>query len=123
MPSLWDRFSGWVNEHILGKEEEAEEEEQYPPPIQPPEYGEDVEYPEEPYDFGANDPIHIQDEFGDHGTKTYEEWYQDSLLSSREFHDKYGDDWYNLDIIDFLEDYYDIDWDWESWRTAYEEAQ
>lgn len=120
---LWQRFKGFVNKQILRRGEEmAPAPPPAPPPIPEPSFAPEPVYqpPEQPLEIPDN-YIHIVDDFGvDRGTQTYEGWYQDTLLSSEEFHLKYGYDFYNTDIIEWLEDYYGIEWDWDTWRTEYE---
>lgn len=116
--SLWSRFKGWVNEHIA---------QQPSGPLLPDMLSPDVFTPVPPtqepeyYSEPGDDQITIIDDFGtNQGTQSYGGWYQDSLLTSEEFHAKYDQDFYNLTLIYLLEEQLDIEWDWETWRGNYE---
>lgn len=63
----------------------------------------------------------IYDAYGDVLAEgTFEDLYNDSLLTAEEFEQIYGD--YTItDLIYDLEMAYDIEWDWETWRELYGE--
>lgn len=89
-----------------------------PPPPLPPE--------EPPGGDGGDDygMIHVVDDFGiDRGTQTWDDWYRDTLLYREPFHQKFGYDFSNIDLIYLLEEILDIEWDWETWRNDYARAQ
>lgn len=122
--ALWDRVKSWVNEHIL--ETPALETQVPDEPILPEEpLG---GYPEEPLEGGENpityedsdEQITIVDDYGIfRGEMTFEEWWNASLLTSEQFHERFGYDFYNVELIYLLEEQLDIDWDWDSWREKY----
>lgn len=119
MASRWSRFKGWVNQHILAQPPSTPDL----PDMLSPDVFTPVAPTDEPdyyYDPTQGD-ITIIDDFGvNHGTQSYNDWYQDSLLTSEEFHAKYGPDFYNRTLIFLLEEELDIMWDWETWRNQYE---
>lgn len=56
------------------------------------------------------------------GTQTFDQWYNDTLLSRDEFIAKWGSDFYARDIIDYFTFDLDYDWNWADWAAEYEAA-
>lgn len=50
---------------------------------------------------------------------TFSELYEETLLTAEEFYEFYGDDYTITDLIQDLEYLYDIEWDWQTWRSLY----
>lgn len=61
----------------------------------------------------------IYDDFGDVLIEgTFEDLYEQTLMTAEEFEELYGD--YTItDLILDLEVAYDIEWDWDTWRELY----
>jgi len=86
------------------------------------------DYSDEDYDYYGSlldqgvDPDEwttIYDDYGDVLIEgTFEDLYEQSLMTAEEFEGIYGD--YTItDLIYDLELAYDIEWDWDTWRELY----
>jgi hypothetical protein len=131
--ALWDRFKSFINRGI--EESPAFEPQTPEAPILPDEPlgggfslepigdsgGNPFYYGSSSYDaYESNHLIVIIDDYGVyHGELTFKEWWENSLLTSEEFHLKFGEDFYNVELIYLLEEEMDIDWDWSVWKEKY----
>lgn len=65
----------------------------------------------------ADDRVTLYDYFGDRiGTNDWSGWWDAAVKNT------YHDQIHVLNLIQLLEDEYDIEWDWEAWREAYASA-
>lgn len=109
---------------MFGGEQEEEPFEEPPPPLPPPipppiEEPEEDEEPEEPGIF--DDRVTIYDDFGNLiGTYTEQEWLDITLLTNEEFREQFGFDFNRVTLIHLIEEYLDIEWDWDAFKSEYE---
>ena len=117
--SLWSRIKGF-----FGRTPKSAPPPPYvPPPISdvPP----SPPIPRSPYDGGGyfvpqQDQYTLIDDWGiNRGTDTQQGWYEATLLDGASFHARFGDDFDNIDLIDWYEEQFDEPWDWETWRELY----
>jgi hypothetical protein len=124
MASFWQRAKAWVNTRI--QTSPAFEAQQPTEPILTPEpiYQESTYTWEEiPKEQFVN--ISITDDYGNyHGTYSYQEWYDFTLIGHERFAVQFGADFYTVELLDLLQR--QTGWwgkaEWEQWREDYELA-
>lgn len=63
------------------------------------------------------DNISLYDNFGNYiGTENWQGWWDATIYL------KYQGDIHVINLIQVIEDEYDIEWDWQAWREAYAAA-